>query len=112
VFTGGIDHNFNFIYMTADDMMVAAYDPTYSTYRSINIRTTTGKQSIPELKGASIADVETLPGGNAVAFTGPVSWRGQDVAVDGEWPTFGILTKVGGEWQGGAGNQADAGQVP
>jgi hypothetical protein len=111
VFTGGIDHNFNYIYMTADDMVVAAYDPKYHTYRNINIRTTTGKEAIADLHGASIADVEAVSGGNGIAFTGPVSWRGQDASVDGEWPAFGILTKVAGQWQVTAGNQWTGGQL-
>lgn len=115
IFTGGLDHNFNFIYMTADDMMIAAYDPKFHTSRNINIRTTTGKESIPDLRGASIADVEAFSGGNAIAFTGPVSWRGQNAAVDGEWPAFGILTKVNGSWQVASGsgwtNQWTGGQL-
>jgi hypothetical protein len=111
VFTGGIDHIFNFVYMTADDMVVAAYDPKYHTYRNINIRTTTGKEAIADLRGASIADVEAVSGGNGIAFTGPVSWRGQDASVDGEWPTFGVLTKVAGQWQVAAGNQWTGGQL-
>ena len=111
IFTGGIDHNLNFIYMTADDMMVAAYNPNDNAYRTIGIRTTTGATSIPDEHGASIADVATLDGGNAVAFTGPVSWRGQDAATYGEWPALGILTKVGGVWQVAAGNQWTGGQL-
>jgi len=111
IFTGGIDHSFNFIYMTADDMVVAAFDPATNAYRNINIRTTTGRTSISDLRGSSIADVAALDGGNAIAFTGPVSWRGQDAATDGEWPAFGILTKAGGVWQVAAGNQWTGGQL-
>jgi hypothetical protein len=88
---------------TSDEVVIGAYDPRTNAYGNVRVLTTTGRIRPVDREGRPaappVADLEPVAGGTAVAFT---AWPGQPPqrpAGDGEWPVFGLLSKVDGRWQ-------------
>ncbi|MGW3350181.1 GDSL-type esterase/lipase family protein [Nonomuraea rubra] len=114
IFTAGLDHNAVFFFPTADDSVIMSFDPARRAYGNIRIRSTTGathgRHPPASPGGSSIADLQAIDGGHAIAFTvfAP-NQSGHD--GQGVWPTFGILTKSGGSWQVASGNQWTAAEL-
>jgi hypothetical protein len=95
VFVAGLGHHVDFTKPTADELVVAAYDPRVNRFSTIQL--TTAEGAATGRAAPSIADLEPVAGGAAVAFT---ARPGRDGPQDqGGWPAFGILTKVDGQWQ-------------
>jgi hypothetical protein len=131
----GDNQNGTFAVPTADDMVLGSYQPRTSQWSTINLRTCTADSTRPRCEadgattlprppggttpaGTSVADVETIDGGRAVAFTAvngyppAYDWR---PATNGIWPTFGIVSQVDGQWKVASGpwgaNQWTGGQL-
>jgi hypothetical protein len=106
VFTAGLSHRAGFGFETGDDMVIGALDPATESFTRIQLRARVGTQLVEHLaspdgtpQGASIGDLEPLDGGQAMAFVAPNSFKRHGVDTVGEWPAFGVLTKVNGRWQ-------------
>ena len=103
VLIAGWDHDTEDGSPTAAGMMIAAYEPDTNAYTTIPVRTSAGLDRVVDGAGRpvapAVADLTPIAGGTAIAFTAGASHSGQDPAVAGSWPVFGILTEVDGRWQ-------------
>jgi hypothetical protein len=100
---------------TAAELVVATYQPATNRYSDVRIATSTGRDRVLDRAGRpaapSIADLEPIAGGTAVAFTVWPADADLDTARDGSWPMFGVLTTVDGRWQAAPTNQWTAEQL-
>jgi hypothetical protein len=118
IFVSGNDQNAGFFGQSADDLVVGAYDPRYSSWTNVKVRTSGGSETIaplpssqvsperwgwhPEvwgehLAGASVGDVQAVDNGNAVLFSTmvgyPFPYYDRPAPAEGVWPTFGIISR-------------------
>jgi hypothetical protein len=120
VFLAGLDHNavFGEPKATSDEVVVGVFtpgwgapppsrspgilDPRAGRYDNVRIRTMAGRDRATGPGGdpaaPSIADLEPVNGGQAMAFTVRPTRAGQDPATAGAWPAFGVLTRTNGRW--------------
>lgn len=125
LFTGAKSNVSNNVVPSANVTRLGAFDPKTSRWQNIPILTSTGAQSIssntspfwsvaqpalpePMNAGGFVADIQALEN-NAVAFVISAGFPaaywgffGNPGPVDtnaGVWPTFGIATKIGEQWQ-------------
>ena len=103
VLFAGIDHNANFAEPTSGEAAIGAYDPHTDRYVTIALHTSTGRHRVHNVlgqpAGPSIVDLEPVGDGRAVAFTARPAYVGQDLAANGAWPVFGVVSKVAGQWR-------------
>jgi hypothetical protein len=119
VLIAGRDHGMSLLppasVPTAAELVVATYQPATNIYRNVRIHTSAGRDRVLDRAGRpaapSIADLEPVAGGAAVAFTVWPTEADVDTARDGSWPVFGVLTTVDGRWQVAAINQWTAEQL-
>jgi hypothetical protein len=110
---GGTEHHSTFGEPTSAEAALGTYDPHTNRYATVSLQTSTGRSRVHNVLGQpaapSIVDVEPVGDGRAVAFTARPTYAGQDLAINGVWPVFGILTKSAGQWRvangGGWANQ-------
>lgn len=116
VMVANMSHTRNAVWRTGDTMAISAFHPDGPAFSNVLLKTSTGQTTMwsdpaagtSEPAGMDFGDVDGFPNENAVAFTGasPAN-AGQNRAVSGEWPLFGILTKGAGGWGMGSGSGWD-----
>jgi hypothetical protein len=100
---GGTEHHTTFGEPTSGQAALGTYDAHTNRYATVALKTSTGRQRVHNVlgqpAGPSIVDVEPVGDGRAIAFTARPTYAGQDLAANGVWPVFGIMTKSAGQWR-------------
>lgn len=92
---------------TATTTAVSTFSPSSAAFAAIQIATSTGKLSVGTASnpmGADIGDVAPLNGGSAIAFDSPVPFYNGMTSADGQWPSFGIISKGSSGWHVASGS--------